>query len=156
MTTYEPAPGCGVCATLAAAKDAIYENDLWHVRSADAPYGVPGWTMLMTRRHVGGPAHFDDREAAAFGPVLRHVSRTLEKVSGALRVYLAAMGESHPHFHAHLVPRTAVMPKDAKAWGVFDLQRAAQAGEIEVDFDKARATVEALREALANDPPPSF
>ena len=66
------------------------------------------------------------------------------------------MGESHPHFHAHLVPRTAVMPKDAKAWGVFDLQRAAQAGEIEVDFDKARATVEALREALAKDPPPSF
>lgn len=145
---------CGVCATLASAKDAIWENDLWHVRSTDAPYGVPGWIMLMTKRHVGGPAHFDDREAAAFGPVVRHVSRTLEKVTGALRVYLAAMGESHPHFHGHLVPRTAQMPKDAKAWGVFDLQRAANAGEIEVDHQKAKATIEALREALRNDPPP--
>lgn len=150
----DPSPPCGVCATLANAKDAIYEDDLWHVRSADAPYGVPGWTMLMSKRHVGGPAHFDDREAASFGPVLRHVSRTLERVSGALRVYLAAMGESHPHFHAHLVPRTATMPKDAKAWGVFDLQRAAMAGEITVDPEAARKTIEALRDALAKDPPP--
>jgi len=150
----ERSPSCGVCATLAAANDAIYEDDLWHVRSADAPYGVPGWTMLMSKRHVAGPAHFDDREAASFGPVLRHVSKTLERVSGALRVYLAAMGESHPHFHAHLVPRTATMPKDAKAWAVFDLQRAAIAGEITVDPAAAKAAIEALRAALRDDPPP--
>ena len=33
--------------------------------------------------------------------------------------YTAAMGESHPHFHAHMVPRYATMPRDAKAWSVF-------------------------------------
>ena len=86
----------------------------------------------MTRRHVGGPAHFDDAEAASFGPTLRHLQRVLEETTGALRIYTAAMGESHPHFHAHMVPRTPQMPKDAKAWGVFDLQRAAGAGEITV------------------------
>src|SRR5258708_891145 len=121
-----PSP-CAVCASLAGPerKTPIFEDDLWHVRHASAPSGVPGWMMLISRRHVAGPAHFDDREARTFGPVLRHFQRVLEEVTGALRIYTAAMGESSPHFHAHMVPRTATMPRDAKAWGVFDLERAA-------------------------------
>src|SRR5260221_14663600 len=114
MTSLSSAPPCGVCASLAASSAAmpIYEDDLWHVRHAE-PAGVPGWMLLITRRHVGGPAHFDDREAADLGPALRHFERTLERGTGALRIYTAAMGESHPHFHAHMVPRYATMPRDA-------------------------------------------
>jgi len=144
-------PGCGVCQSLSGA--SLYEDDLWVVRPAD-PAGVPGWMLLITKRHVGGPAHFDDREAAAFGPALRHFERVLEQVTGALRIYTAAMGESHPHFHAHMVPRTPQMPKDAKAWGVFDLQRAAGAGEITVDPAAVGAAVDRYRAALRAAPPP--
>lgn len=148
--------GCGVCRSLDGdgPSPVLFENDLWHVRHGDAPYGVAGWTMLIAKRHVAGPAHFDDREAASFGPTLRHLSRTLERVTGALRIYLAAMGESHPHFHAHLVPRYPAMAKDAKAWGVFDLQRAAGAGEITVDPAEVRRLSAAFAAALVADPPP--
>ena len=89
---------------------------------------------MIAKRHVGGPAHFDDREARAFGPALRHFERVLERVTGALRIYTAALGESHPHFHAHMVPRYAAMPRDARGWSVFDLQRAVAAGELAVDL----------------------
>ena len=151
---------CGVCQSLYGAKpalrEAIFENDLWHVRHVDAPFPVAGWMMLITKRHVGGPAHFDDREAQSFGPALRHFERVLENVTGALRIYTAAMGESHPHFHAHMVPRYATMPKDAKAWGVFDLQRAAAAGEIPpADPEEVLRTIERYRRALAESPPPA-
>src|SRR5215469_325425 len=129
-------PTCGVCQSLATTPN-LYEDDLWAVRHAE-PAGVPGWMLLMTKRHVGGPAHFDDREAQSFGPALRHFERVLEQVTGALRIYTAAMGESSPHFHAHMVPRYASMPKDAKAWAVFDLQRAAKAAEIAVDLVEVR------------------
>src|SRR5438477_8233827 len=146
---------CGVCQSLAGESPAtpLYEDDLWHVRHAE-PAGVPGWMLLITQRHVGGPAHFDDREAAAFGPALRHFERVLEQVTGALRIYTAAMGESHPHFHAHMVPRYATMPNDAKAWGVFDLQRAAAAGEIVVDQGDVLRITEAYRATLELTPPP--
>jgi len=110
--------------------------------------------MLISRRHVAGPAHFDDREARSFGLVLRHLQRALEEVTGALRIYTAAMGESHPHFHAHMVPRYATMPKDARAWAVFDLQRAAMANEISVDRAEVDRIVEAYRRALATRPVP--
>jgi diadenosine tetraphosphate (Ap4A) HIT family hydrolase len=68
-------------------------------------------------------------------------------------IYTAAMGESHPHFHAHLVPRYAVMPREAKAWSVFDLQRAAGAGEISIDRAEIARVSEAYRRALAETPP---
>jgi diadenosine tetraphosphate (Ap4A) HIT family hydrolase len=147
--------GCGVCQSLAGETPVIplYEDDLWHVRHAE-PAGVPGWMLLITKRHVGGPAHFDDREAAAFGTALRHFERVLERVTGALRIYTAAMGESHPHFHAHMVPRYATMPRDANAWSVFDLQRAAGAGEVDVDRAEVERIAAAYRQALRDSPPP--
>ncbi len=144
---------CGVCRSLAETKP-IWEDDLWHVRHLDAPFGVAGWMMLIAKRHVGGPAHFDDAEARRFGPVLRHLEKTLEEVTGALRVYTAALGESWPHFHCHMVPRYASMPKDARAWAVFDLQRAAQAGEIVVDAAEVARVSAAYGDALRERPPP--
>ncbi len=146
---------CAVCKKLAAgSSSAVFENELWHVRAIDPPCVVPGWMLLMSRRHVPGPAAFDDAEAASFGPTLRHLSRVLLEVSGALRIYLAAMGESSPHFHAHLVPRYATMPRDAKAWGVFDLQRAALAGELEQPLADIARVSDAYQRALAAQPPP--
>jgi diadenosine tetraphosphate (Ap4A) HIT family hydrolase len=149
---------CAVCASLTGPDraPALFENDLWHVRHSGFPYGVPGWMLLITRRHVPGPAFFDDREAQSFGPTMRHLHRVLLEVTGALRIYIAAMGESSPHFHCHLVPRYASMPRDAKAWGVFDLQRAAGAGEITVDIAEAARLAAAYAEALRRDPPPGI
>jgi len=42
--------------------------------------------MLIARRHVGGPAHFNDQEARSFGPTLRDISKRLEEETGALRI----------------------------------------------------------------------
>jgi diadenosine tetraphosphate (Ap4A) HIT family hydrolase len=148
----QPSRDCAVCASLSdpgVSLTRVFENDLWIVRPASEPCGVPGWMMLITRRHVAGPAHFNDREANNFGPALRHFEKVLEDVTGALRIYTAAMGESSPHFHAHMVPRYKTMPKGASAWGVFDLQRAASAGEIVVDAAEVQRVIEAYGRALA-------
>jgi len=118
------------------------------------PAGVPGWMLLITRRHVAGPAHFDDDEARGFGPALRHFERVLERVTGALRIYTVAMGESHPHFHAHMVPRYATMPRDARGFGVFDLQRAVATGEVAIDPREVAEVAAAYQRALADDPLP--
>ncbi|MBK6518185.1 MAG: hypothetical protein IPM79_30875 [Polyangiaceae bacterium] len=149
---------CGICRTVAGESgnrdEAIFDNGLWHVRHGGAPYGVPGWLMLITKRHVPGPWAFSDEEAQSLGPTIRHVGQILLEATGALRIYTAWMGESWPHFHAHLVPRYASMPKDAKAWGAFDLQRAAGAGEIQVDLAEVDRLTKLLRERLAASPPP--
>ncbi len=147
---------CGMCSKLATADiEPVFENELWHVRPIDPPSGVPGWMMIVARRHVSGPSHFDAREIASFGPTWCHLQRVLLEVSGALRIYTAALGESSPHFHGHLVPRYAQMPKDAKGWPVFDLERAAKAGEVQVDPVEVARVRLAFEDALKNAPPPA-
>ena len=83
----------------------LYADARWDVRHLEAPHGVPGWLLLSPRRHVASVAELDDDEAAALGVAVRHVHRTLLRVSGAARVYLAALAEAVPHVHVHLVPR---------------------------------------------------
>ena len=144
---------CGICKGNASGTE-LFENDLWLVRSMPPHIGVPGWMMMTSQRHVPGPAHFDDEEAANFGLALRHFERVLEELTGALRIYTAAMGESFPHFHGHMVPRYEQMPNDASAWDVFDLYRATQEGEVTIDQEESKPIAEAYSEALADDPPP--
>ena len=111
--------------------------------------------MLQTWRHVQGPAHFTDEEAKAFGPVLRHLSRALEVVSGAARVYTIALGESFPHMHAHLIPRYSDLPDEYIAMGITDLFRAVSSREIKGVADAEILSIsEALRRSLAENPPP--
>ncbi len=146
---------CGICKTNAGvapiAGGVIFENELWLVRHM-SPGRVPGWVMVQAQRHVPGIGHFDDRETANFGPAFRHFSKVIEEVSGALRVYVAAMGESFPHFHCHLVPRYQNMPKDASAWSVFGLLNDQ---DVPVDAAEVSRLTEAYREALKANPPPA-
>ena len=152
------AAACGVCKLGAGETPVpggvVYEDDLWLIRHAPPPYGVPGWMTLQSQRHTPGIAHFDDAEAARFGPALRHFERVLEQVTGALRIYTVSMNESFPHFHAHLVPRYAEMPKDARGYAVYALQQAAGKGEIHIDESEVSRLTAAYRDALAATPPP--
>ena len=73
-------------------------------------------------------------------------------MTGALRVYTAAMGESSPLSRPHGAAHGAAGPRNAKAWGVFDLERAARAGEIVVDEAEVRRVNAAYAKALAENP----
>jgi diadenosine tetraphosphate (Ap4A) HIT family hydrolase len=144
---------CHICESLVATTSGdtrtIWQDEHWLLRHAAAPYGVAGWTTLYTKRHVAGISYFNDAEAESFGPTLRRLELALEQVTGALRVYTAAMGESSPHFHGHLVPRMAETPGNASAWGVFDLGRRARLGEVWVDPDLVHRIIDELQVRLA-------
>ena len=150
---------CDVCHANAGEEPShggvIFANDLWFVRHSPLPAPLAGWMMLHPQRHVQGPAHFTDEEAANFGPLLRHLTHTLERVTGALRIYVVAFGESVPHMHAHLAPRYAKMPNDAVAWSLSDTFRQVAAGDLpgadQADVDRVIAD---YRAALEANPPP--
>ena len=154
MSSTDYDPTCDVCKINAGEEPieggVIFQNDLWLIRHMPEPYGLPGWMMLHTQRHVPGPADFNDEEAANFGPALRHFQRVQLEVTGALRIYTAGFGESSPHIHIHMAPRYADHPDDALAWGVANLM----GGRIPVDPQEVERITVAYREALAANPPP--
>lgn len=139
---YERNADCRLCASLSTTAP-LYADELWQIRPIDPPWAIAGWMLMISQRHCPGPAHLTDEEARAFGPALQHFERTLERVTGALRIYTAALGEAQQHLHVHMVPRYATMPRNAVGWGVFDLERAARAGEVSLVDDREAARVHA-------------
>src|SRR2546425_146655 len=149
--TYES--DCRVCRFNAGEDpeggETVFENDLWLVRQRGR--GVPGWMVLQTQRHTAGIAHFSDEEARNFGLAFRHFEKVLEDLTGALRIYTAALNEMSPHFHCHFVPLYEKMPDDAISWKVFELHRTPS---IKPDpAEVAKATRE-YRAAMMSSPPP--
>lgn len=138
-----PLEGCAVCGfehpVRRSPELVAWEDDLWIVRHHMLPAPLAGWFLLVSRRHLGGPADLSDGEAAAFGPAIRRVSQAIKAVTGAPKVYAIAFGEGSPHLHVHLIPRHADRP-DTAAWKLADVYRAVERGEIPA-ADPARVAV---------------
>lgn len=102
--------GCRLCTLPGDDQESVdvLITDCWHVY---APWDMTrGAFLLQTRRHAEGPWSLDARECGSLGQVLRDVSDAIRDVYSAEKVYVAAMGEAHPHFHMMLVPRGAAVP----------------------------------------------
>lgn len=121
---------CAICrlheAIAAGAAEAdllIHRQGAWLLRHHPLPAPLPGWLLLDSARHLGGPVDFEPDEAVAFGPMLQRASALVRQLSGCERVYAIAFGEGARHLHLHLIPRHASDP-DSESWKVADLYRA--------------------------------
>ncbi|MDP9794363.1 diadenosine tetraphosphate (Ap4A) HIT family hydrolase [Catenuloplanes nepalensis] len=82
---------------------------------------LPGWLVLVPRRHVTTVAALTDAEAAALGVWQVRLSRALGEVTGCARTYVAqfAEREGFGHVHFHVVPRMPDLPADHRGPAIF-------------------------------------
>lgn len=144
------ATDCPICRIHAdaSARDGyeIARGSLWLLRHHPDPAPLPGWLLLDSRRHLGGPVDFSDPEALAWGQAVRQASALVRALSGCDRVYAIAFGEGAPHLHLHLIPRHGGDPHTA-AWSVADHYRAVASGaRAAVAPDQLAALVQQARQ----------
>jgi diadenosine tetraphosphate (Ap4A) HIT family hydrolase len=84
---------------------------------------LPGWLVLVVRRHITAVAEMTDAEAAELGNLLRRVSLALQKVTGCSKTYVVQFAEQaeHPHVHFHVIPRMVDQPDEYKSTRIFNL-----------------------------------
>ena len=125
---------CGICHLHqdppSRERYEISRTDLWVLRHHPDPAPLPGWLLLDSLRHCGGPLAFEPREAESWGLAVRDASQMVQQITGCDRVYAIAFGEGAPHLHLHLIPRFADDPSTS-AWLVADHYRAVQACQRE-------------------------
>ena len=82
---------------------------------------LPGWLVLVARRHVAAIDELTDEEAAELGVLLRRVSAALRVATGCVKTYVVQFAEQaeHPHVHFHVIPRLADQPDDRRGPRVF-------------------------------------
>lgn len=119
--------GCRTCELIerrdagdAPPWDLILRTPGWDVVHA---YGtsIEGWLVLVVRRHITSLADLTDSEAAEIGPLIKQVSKALQKVVGCVKTYVAQFAEDplHPHVHMHVIPRAADLAEDQRGPRVF-------------------------------------
>jgi diadenosine tetraphosphate (Ap4A) HIT family hydrolase len=82
---------------------------------------LPGWLVLVARRHVEAIDELTDDEAVELGRLIRRASIALREVTGCIKTYVIqfAEHEDHPHVHFHIVPRMEDQPEDRRSVRIF-------------------------------------
>ena len=124
MTTTTSCLTCALIARRDAGQaslwDSIHRTTHWDlVHSYNT--SLPGWLVLVARRHVAAIDELTDEEAAELGLLLRRVSAALRVVTGCLKTYVCQFAEQaeHPHVHFHVIPRLAGQPPERRGPAVF-------------------------------------
>ncbi|GJF30144.1 hypothetical protein KNE206_28440 [Kitasatospora sp. NE20-6] len=118
---------CYTCARTAetdgsAPRDLIGSDEYWRAAHAFGT-ALPGWLVLVPRRHVTAIAELTDDEAAGLGRWQVRLSRALAEVTGCAKTYVAqfAEAEGFAHVHFHIVPRGVDQPESLRGPRVFGL-----------------------------------
>jgi diadenosine tetraphosphate (Ap4A) HIT family hydrolase len=106
------AEACSICQFMQGLDPGaiLWEDDYWVCASF---MQVPGWTMVMTKRHAEGIWGLNDEEAVRFGPLIREIAAVVKDAIGAERIHYAAMGEVALHYHNVILPR---LPGQKPVW----------------------------------------
>ncbi len=110
---------------------------------------LPGWLVIIPRRHVTTIAELTDAEAAALGSWQVRLSRALHEVTGCVKTYVMQFSEREGfgHLHFHVVPRMPDLPEEHRGPGVFHhLARPPEQGMDEQQRDDLAARLQARLE----------
>ncbi len=111
--------GCPLCRHLAdGAEPNAYRyvvgdlrvSQLWLSRNQS----VPGYCILVYRRHAREPYDLPPPERSAFFEDMTDAGRALERAFGAVKMNFELLGNAVPHLHCHLKPRTYGDPAPGK------------------------------------------
>jgi diadenosine tetraphosphate (Ap4A) HIT family hydrolase len=119
-------PECVTCAGNIRSdlppRERIHVGPGWRVAHAFGT-ALPGWLVVVPRRHVTSLDELTPEEAADLGPLLRNVTGAMRSVLGCAKTYVAlfAEAEGFAHVHFHVMPRAADLAPDLRGPRIFGL-----------------------------------
>ncbi|GAA2745447.1 HIT family protein [Kitasatospora cinereorecta] len=121
----------------AAPRHRIAADEHWRVAHAFGT-ALPGWLVLVPRRHVTSIAELTDEEAALLGGWQVRLSRVLGEVTGCVKTYVAqfAEREGFGHVHFHIVPRPADHLEELRGPRVFGALDGTRAAVSDAEMDE--------------------
>ena len=101
-------------------REAVVRTSHWRVAHCFSS-SLPGWLVLVPRRHVTALHELIDDELVELGLLQGRLSAALRDVVGCIKTYsmLYAEAEGFSHLHVHLVPRMPDQPEDRRGPAVF-------------------------------------
>ena len=129
--------------------DNVYQTELWDVAHSYNT-ALPGWMVLIVRRHIEAVGELTAVESAELGDLIRRVSIALTAVTGCAKTYVVQFAEAadHPHVHFHIIPRMADQPDAWRGAGIFKALGVDE--DVRVDEAAMNAIAREMRAILEN------
>lgn len=127
--------------------EKVHVGEYWRVAMVQRS-ALPGWVVVVPRRHTTRMGDLTASEARELGPLLIAVSQAIEAVTGTSKTYLMqfAEAEGFAHVHLHVTPRSPDEEhRGARVFAYLDQEEAI--GEAEKEMLAVRLRT-ALAEAL--------
>ena len=129
---------CKTCELVARrdAGDAPFWDNILRTGNWDLVHNysttLPGWLVLVTRRHIAALDEMSEAEAVELGPLIQKTSAALKSAVGCEKTYAIQFAEKaeHPHVHFHIVPRMADIPAEYRGRNVFNYRPKTAADQI--------------------------
>lgn len=132
----------------------IYVGRFWQVEHA-YPTRLPGWLVIVLRRHAEALHELRTDEYVELGYVLERTVRVVHEATGCAKEYVACYAEADgfQHIHFHVVPRAADMPTHLIGANSFALLKVSEVEAVQPE--EIRALCESLRTRFDEmaDPP---
>ncbi|MCF6467720.1 HIT family protein [Nonomuraea sp. MG754425] len=115
-------------------REKVGYDEYWRVAHA-IDTALPGWLVLVPRRHIATIAELTDGEALTLGLWQVRLSRALHELTGCVKTYVIqfAEREGFSHVHFHLVPRMPDLPLHLHGPNVFDLMCPSEKDAVSTD-----------------------
>ena len=122
----------------------IHLGEFWQVEHA-YPTRLPGWLVIVLRRHAEALHELKPEEFAEFATVLEHTCRLLHEVLHCEKEYVACYAEMDHfrHVHFHVVPRAKDLPREFAGTKSFALLQVSESDAL------PREQIEALSVRLS-------
>jgi diadenosine tetraphosphate (Ap4A) HIT family hydrolase len=113
---------------------------------------LPGWMVIVSRRHVTSFGEFNSEESIALGALMTAVPRAVEKIVHAPKAYVAFFAEApgFDHVHVHVIPRMSDLAVELRGTNVFELLH--RPAEDQVGPQEQASLVAHLGELLMVEP----
>lgn len=138
-------------AGLAPLWDSLYRTQFWDVVHAFGT-ALPGWLVIVARRHVQAIDQLSDEEAAELGILIRRASVVLKQVVGCTKTYVAQFAdkEGYHHVHFHIIPCMADLPDNRRGPNIFAYMGAPENQPVsEAKMNELAAEIRALLVGMA-------
>lgn len=111
---------------------------------------LPGWIVLVTRRHISAIDELREEEAIELGILIRKVSVELKVILNCTKTYVMQFAEQpgHSHVHFHVVPRMPDLADENRGANIFNYLGVAT--ESRVPETKMNEIAEKLRNGIGN------
>jgi diadenosine tetraphosphate (Ap4A) HIT family hydrolase len=103
-------------------RESIASDDHWRVAHSFNS-ALPGWLVLLPRRHVTSISELTDAEARALGTWQVRLSRALHQVLGCHKTYIGQFAESEgfDHVHFHVIAKPPDLAHELRGHRIFQM-----------------------------------